>query len=324
MAHNQTNNVTESDYSASAGSSTPMNPASEGGPHIVQHPNLQSEPHQQSYSAEDTIQQAVVTSQPAHQLASEAAPPQKLLATHTLGHIRRRLSRRREDTALLPELIDARIVHILNTLTLETDVERFCRSLTPHLATVPRQYQVRVRAAILMLIDASQDDRDPSQVLSVIEHWRTGQQAMQQPPAAPTLHCHHVPPGTSMNADVHRFGQHLQASSVAESQEPPAASRYGQVFPVAPNHPTHAAQIYRCISGQQSQQPPDVQYTEEPPTCNYPHLPPHQHSCLPFGAVPLSPCCSTILPQFAPHTQSNPPNPCRNNTHSTVHTAFNS
>ncbi|XP_077109359.1 uncharacterized protein LOC143765983 [Ranitomeya variabilis] len=117
-------------------------------------------------STQTTAPTTSQTAAPAPQAASTANLPQYL--THTL---RDRRTRRHEQPRMLPELIDARVLSILNSMTPENSVDRFCRSLSPCLGKVPDGRQERVRAAILTLIAASQGEPEPNQVLGPIEQW---------------------------------------------------------------------------------------------------------------------------------------------------------
>ncbi|XP_075199916.1 uncharacterized protein LOC142302694 [Anomaloglossus baeobatrachus] len=67
--------------------------------------------------------------------------------------LRARRIRRPEEMRSLPEIIDTRIIHIMNTLIPETDAERFCRSLSNSLTKIPSDRQERVRK------DKSENDR---------------------------------------------------------------------------------------------------------------------------------------------------------------------
>ncbi|KAM4041659.1 uncharacterized protein ACNLHF_012647 [Anomaloglossus baeobatrachus] len=87
--------------------------------------------------------------------------------------LRARRIRRPEEMRSLPEIIDTRIIHIMNTLIPETDAERFCRSLSTSLTKIPSDRQERVRAAMLTLLSASQAEQEPVRVYEAIENWRT-------------------------------------------------------------------------------------------------------------------------------------------------------
>ncbi|XP_075195026.1 uncharacterized protein LOC142295821 [Anomaloglossus baeobatrachus] len=78
--------------------------------------------------------------------------------------LRARRIRRPEEMRSLPEIIDTRIIHIMNTLIPETDAERFCRSLSTSLTKIPSDRQERVRAAMLTLLSASQAEQEPVRV----------------------------------------------------------------------------------------------------------------------------------------------------------------
>ncbi|CAJ0958966.1 unnamed protein product [Ranitomeya imitator] len=101
---------------------------------------------------------------------------------------------------MLPELTDARVLSILNSMTSENSVDRFCCSLSPCLGKVPDDWQERVRAAILTLIAASQGEQDPNPVLGPIEQWRAEQNQRQMPSATNITHAQNV--GSNLNVQV--------------------------------------------------------------------------------------------------------------------------
>ncbi|XP_077110456.1 uncharacterized protein LOC143766573 [Ranitomeya variabilis] len=125
---------------------------------------------------------------------------------------------------MLPELIDARVLSILNSMTPETAVDRFCRSLSPCLGKVPDGRQERVRAAILTLIAASQGEQEPNQVLGPIEQWRAAQHQIQMPSATNTTNDQNV--GT----------QQTQERPAPSSMLPPPAVR--------PRYPQRSAPVW--------------------------------------------------------------------------------
>ncbi|XP_069601743.1 uncharacterized protein [Ranitomeya imitator] len=115
---------------------------------------------------------------------------------------------------MLPELIDARVLSILNSMTPENSVDRFCRSLSPCLSKVPDGRQERVRAAVLTLIAANQGEQEPNQVLGPIEQWRPAQHQIQMPSATSIPHAQNV--GT----------QQSQQMPAPSSMLPPPAFRH--------------------------------------------------------------------------------------------------
>ncbi|XP_069616179.1 uncharacterized protein [Ranitomeya imitator] len=141
--------------------------------------------------------------------------------THTL---RDRRTRRQEQPRMLPELIDARVLSILNSMTPETAVDRFCRSLSPCLVKVPDGWQERVRAAILTLIAASQGEQEPNQVLGPIEQWRAAHHQIQMPSA------------TNISNDQNVGTQQTQERSAPSSMLPPPAVR--------PRYPQRSAPVW--------------------------------------------------------------------------------
>ncbi|KAM4052151.1 uncharacterized protein ACNLHF_028266 [Anomaloglossus baeobatrachus] len=63
--------------------------------------------------------------------------------------IRGRRHRRYEDLRSLPDIINTRIIRMMNSLIPESDGERFCRSLSPSLALVAPDRQDRLRASLI-------------------------------------------------------------------------------------------------------------------------------------------------------------------------------
>ncbi|XP_069605389.1 proteoglycan 4-like [Ranitomeya imitator] len=159
------------------------------------------------------------TAAPAPQTASTANLPMYL--THTL---RDRRTRRQEQPRMLPELIDARVLSILNSMTPENAVDRFCRSLSPCLGKVPDGRQERVRAAILTFIAASQGEQEPNQVLGPIEQWRAAQHQIQMPSA------------TNITNDQNVGTQQTQERPAPSSMLPPPAVR--------PRYPQRSAPVW--------------------------------------------------------------------------------
>ncbi|XP_077137226.1 uncharacterized protein LOC143798431 [Ranitomeya variabilis] len=170
-------------------------------------------------STSQTASQSNSQTAPAPQAASTANLPMYL--THSL---RDRRSRRQEQPRMLPELIDARVLSILNSMTPETAVDRFCRSLSPCLGKVPDGRQERVRAAILTLIDASQGEQEPNQVLGPIEQWRAAQHQIQMPSA------------TNITNDQNVGTQQTQERPAPSSMLPPPAVR--------PRYPQRTAPVW--------------------------------------------------------------------------------
>ncbi|XP_077110461.1 uncharacterized protein LOC143769327 [Ranitomeya variabilis] len=125
---------------------------------------------------------------------------------------------------MLPELIDARVLSILNSMTPETAVDRCCCSLSPCLGKVPDGRQERVRAAILTIIAASQGEQEPNQVLGSIEQWRAAQHQIQMPSA------------TNITNDQNVGTQQTQERPAPSSMLPPPAVR--------PRYPQRSAPVW--------------------------------------------------------------------------------
>ncbi|XP_077148302.1 uncharacterized protein LOC143809007 [Ranitomeya variabilis] len=170
------------------------------------------------------------TAAPAPQAASTANLPMYL--THTL---RDRRNRRQEQPRMLPELIDARVLSILHSMTPETAVDRFCHSLSPCLGKVPDGRQERVRAAILTLIDASQGEQEPNQVLGPIEQWRAAQHQIQMPSA------------TNITNDQNVGTQQTQERPAPSSMLPPPA-QYWQRSDPSHNYSQHSKTLSSSMS----------------------------------------------------------------------------
>ncbi|KAM4041538.1 guanine nucleotide-binding protein G(I)/G(S)/G(O) subunit gamma-4 isoform 2-T3 [Anomaloglossus baeobatrachus] len=104
------------------------------------------------------------------------AGTQPRISTNTMRtvaqSIRGRRHRRYEDLRSLPDIIDTRILHMMNSLIPESDGERFCRSLSPSLALVAPDRQGRLRASLITLISATQREPEPIYCFEVIEQWR--------------------------------------------------------------------------------------------------------------------------------------------------------
>ncbi|XP_075204095.1 uncharacterized protein LOC142310454 [Anomaloglossus baeobatrachus] len=104
------------------------------------------------------------------------AGTQPRISTNTMRtvaqSIRGRRHRRYEDLRSLPDIIDTRIIHMMNSLIPESDGERFCRSLSPSLALVAPDRQDRLRASLITLISATQREPELIYCFEVIEQWR--------------------------------------------------------------------------------------------------------------------------------------------------------
>ncbi|XP_073432484.1 uncharacterized protein [Dendrobates tinctorius] len=214
---------------------------------------------------------ASTSSAPATQAGSTANVPRYL--AHTLRDQR---NRRHEDTQMFPELIDARVLSILNSLTPENSVERFCRSLSHSLAKVPEERQERVRTAILTLIAACQGEQEPNHVLGPIEQWRAGQLPIQM---SSDTNIRDVPNVETLSSRAEPITATQQAESMAASiplppapssrqhygpmsgpcSGPPAPSSsqyYGPMFgPYSSPPGTSSSQYYGQMSGRYSGPP---------------------------------------------------------------------
>ncbi|XP_077155624.1 uncharacterized protein LOC143818083 [Ranitomeya variabilis] len=138
----------------------------------------------------------------------------------SIFHTQDRRTRRHEQPRMLPELIDARVISILNSMAPENSVDRFYRSLSPCLGKVPDD-----RAAILTLIAASQGEQDPNPVLEPIEQWRAAQHQIQMPSATNIIHPQIVST-LSSGANPGAETQQSQQMPAPLSMLPPPASRH--------------------------------------------------------------------------------------------------
>ncbi|XP_075172078.1 uncharacterized protein LOC142243762 [Anomaloglossus baeobatrachus] len=170
-------NLDESDDEPTAGPSATATSASEQEParEDIEIPETQqdaaTESHEGGTESAQTNTQGSSTQQtntPATQ-----ATQTNVLPRFAPQPLRARRIRRPEEMRSLPEIIDTRIIHIMNTLIPETDAERFCRSLSTSLTKIPSDRQERVRAAMLTLLSASQAEQEPVRVYEAIENWRT-------------------------------------------------------------------------------------------------------------------------------------------------------
>ncbi|XP_073435229.1 uncharacterized protein [Dendrobates tinctorius] len=156
---------------------------------------------------------------------------------------------------MLPELINAGVLSILNSLTPENSVERFCRSLSHCLAKVPEEWQERVWAAILTLIAACQGEQELNHVLGPIEQWRAGQLPIQM---ASDTSIRDVPNVGTLSSRAEPITATQQAESMAASIPLPAApssrQHYGPMSspysgPPAPSSSLHYGQMSGPYSG---------------------------------------------------------------------------
>ncbi|KAM4043724.1 uncharacterized protein ACNLHF_013990 [Anomaloglossus baeobatrachus] len=158
-------NLDDSDDQPTAGPSATATSASEQEPgrEDSENPEIQqdaaTESHEGGTESAQTNTQASSTQQ-------TTTPATQSTQTNVLPRfapqpLRARRIRRPEEMRSLPEIIDTRIIHIMNTLIPETDAERFCRSLSSSLTKIPSDRQERVRAAMLTLLSASQAEQEP-------------------------------------------------------------------------------------------------------------------------------------------------------------------
>ncbi|XP_073440070.1 uncharacterized protein [Dendrobates tinctorius] len=195
--------------------------------------------HQDSGSAEARRLPMVGSSPPAIQPTSQQLAPGPIRSIQ-----RGRRSVRHQDLPLLAQEIDVRILQILNSFTPENDAERFARSLAPQIEAVPRQRQGWLRAALITLIDASQEENDPTLLYTVIEDWRRAQRATLQQPVGQSQHQPLLP-------------TQLAHAGVCRPQ------------PLLPTQQPHASQ---------SQHLPPTQQTHASQTCHQPLSTQHTHA----------------------------------------------
>ncbi|XP_077137128.1 uncharacterized protein LOC143795551 [Ranitomeya variabilis] len=319
MELNQTvDNLVDSDESPTAAASAPCTSASETD-HTAEACQT-TQPQQPSAAGETSTEGMIGSSQiPTEQpsQASSAPAPQASQAASNIPpryippSVRGRRSRRHEEIRMLPEAIDARVLHILNSMTPESDVDRFCHSLSPCLAKVPTQRQERVRAAMLTLLAASQGENEPNQVLSPIEQWRTDQNhtqltttasthqeqqvpansygqpstSQQFPQMAVPYYVHEPPPASSQQIQHRPLGEVAQRFQVQQQytwpprQITPGLTRFGPPNPQPTTQQTTGQTYQGYISRPQSHMQPVAQVGQYSVCANYQQqpLPQQQH-----------------------------------------------
>ncbi|XP_075172144.1 uncharacterized protein LOC142243826 [Anomaloglossus baeobatrachus] len=170
-------NLDESDDEPTAGPSATATSASEQEPgrEDIEIPETQQDAATESHEGGTESAQTNTQGSSTQQTTTPAtqATQTNVLPRFAPQPLRARRIRRPEEMRSLPEIIDTRIIHIMNTLIPETDAERFCRSLSTSLTKIPSDRQERVRAAMLTLLSASQAEQEPVRVYEAIENWRT-------------------------------------------------------------------------------------------------------------------------------------------------------
>ncbi|XP_077126637.1 uncharacterized protein LOC143782730 [Ranitomeya variabilis] len=259
--------------------------------------------HQDSDSGEASRQPMVVSSPSVIQ-----PPSQQLVPGPIRSYQRGRRNVRHQDLPLLAQEIDVRILQLLSNFTPENDAERFARSLAPQIEAVPRQRQGWLRAALITLIDASQEENDPTLLYTVIEDWRRAQHVSQQQPAVQSQH-QTLPPTQQAHAGLSRPQPLLptQQTHASQSQHLPSTQQThaGQTYhqPLLSTQQTHAGQNYQqpllltqqTHTGQTYHQP--LVRTLQPPAghlshqaTTYPHNqhppPPRSYYGFPFDTYP--------------------------------------
>ncbi|XP_073416527.1 uncharacterized protein [Dendrobates tinctorius] len=222
-------NLEDSDKSPTTAKSVPCIAASET--EAPADPNPATQPEEQvSVAAETSTDAGHGSTQTTAPTTSQTAAPAPQASTSNLPRyfthgLRERRTRRHKEPHMLPELIDARVLAKLNSMTPENSADRFCRSLSLCLAKVPGEQQERVRTAILTLVAASQGKQKPKKVLGPIEQWRAGQHQIQMPSATNITHAQNV--GTlSSVADLGAATQQSQHMPAPSSMPPAPASRH--------------------------------------------------------------------------------------------------
>ncbi|XP_075177530.1 uncharacterized protein LOC142249625 [Anomaloglossus baeobatrachus] len=170
-------NLDESDDEPTAGPSATATSASEQEParEDIEIPETQQDAANDSHEGGTESAQTNTQGSSTQQTTTPATQSTQtnVLPRFAPQPLRARRIRRPEEMRSLPEIIDTRIIHIMNTLIPETDAERFCRSLSTSLTKIPSDRQERVRAAMLTLLSASQAEQEPVRVYEAIENWRT-------------------------------------------------------------------------------------------------------------------------------------------------------
>ncbi|KAM4038362.1 uncharacterized protein ACNLHF_016674 [Anomaloglossus baeobatrachus] len=158
-------NLDESDDEPTAGPSATATSASEQEParEDIEIPETQQDAANDSHEGGTESAQTNTQGSSTQQTTTPATQSTQtnVLPRFAPQPLRARRIRRPEEMRSLPEIIDTRIIHIMNTLIPETDAERFCRSLSTSLTKIPSDRQERVRAAMLILLSASQAEQEP-------------------------------------------------------------------------------------------------------------------------------------------------------------------
>ncbi|XP_075180996.1 uncharacterized protein LOC142251834 [Anomaloglossus baeobatrachus] len=149
-------NLDESDDEPTAGPSATATSASEQEParEDIEIPETQQDAATESHEGGTESAQTNTQGSSTQQTTTPAtqATQTNVLPRFAPQPLRARRIRRPEEMRSLPEIIDTRIIHIMNTLIPETDAERFCRSLSTSLTKIPSDRQERERAAMLTLL----------------------------------------------------------------------------------------------------------------------------------------------------------------------------
>ncbi|KAM4041946.1 uncharacterized protein ACNLHF_012845 isoform 1-T1 [Anomaloglossus baeobatrachus] len=249
--------------------------------------------------------------------------------------IRGRRHRRYEDLRSLPDIIDTRIIHMMNSLIPESDGERFCRSLSPSLALVAPDRQDRLRASLITLISATQREPEPIYCFEVIEQWRanprgphtnTTQQTVETQTDEhysnfqlnPVVQQTHIQcPSSSMGSDVQirpTIVPHQTGTLMTQrpSQQPSFVPQVPQQTPMQTsfNYPSIVSNVHRLP--QMFQQPTSYHVPNNPQQQYFQHqtystnftythtqpLPTHQHVPPTLGL----PSAQTTASLFVPST----------------------
>ncbi|KAM4053001.1 uncharacterized protein ACNLHF_005816 [Anomaloglossus baeobatrachus] len=143
-------NLDESDDEPTAGPSATATSASEQEParEDIEIPETQQDAANESHEGGTESAQTNTQGSSTQQTTTPATQSTQtnVLPRFAPQPLRARRIRRPEEMRSLPEIIDTRIIHIMNTLIPETDAERFCRSLSTSLTKIPSDRQERANS----------------------------------------------------------------------------------------------------------------------------------------------------------------------------------
>ncbi|XP_069600204.1 uncharacterized protein [Ranitomeya imitator] len=114
-------------------------------------------------------------SQAAHpdEQAISSSPTMPLAASPQASGIPRRARRRREGAGSVTRTqVDRGVLDYLSSVTRDDGEEAYGRSLAQYLRAIPREFRLRTRGAIQIVLDASTPPNNPRPVFSFLERWQ--------------------------------------------------------------------------------------------------------------------------------------------------------